>query len=73
MQFDKTVLLEIVDRLMRHWWTIVAGVCLGTTGALGAMHYLPKVYEARTKIFVAPQKIPQDFVRTTVVTMSPWA
>jgi polysaccharide chain length determinant protein (PEP-CTERM system associated) len=65
--FDKTILLEIGDRILRSWWTIVAGLCLGATCAVAAMHYLPKVYEATTKIFVAPQRIPQDFVRTTVV------
>jgi polysaccharide chain length determinant protein (PEP-CTERM system associated) len=67
MDFNKTTLLEILDRVMRSWWTLVAGVCLGTSGAVCAMHYLPKVFEARSKIFVAPPKVPEDFVRTTVV------
>ncbi len=67
MELDKTVLLEILDRVLRSWWTLVAGVCLGAAGAVCAMHYLPKVYQARTKIFVAPPKVPEDFVRTTVV------
>jgi polysaccharide chain length determinant protein (PEP-CTERM system associated) len=67
MTLDKTVLLEILDRVVRSWWTIVAGICLGTSCAVAAMHYLPKIYETRTTIFVAPQRIPQDIVRTTVV------
>jgi polysaccharide chain length determinant protein (PEP-CTERM system associated) len=66
MEFDKTVLLDILDRVLRSWWTIVAGMCLGTAGSVCAMHYLPKIYQARSKIFVAPPKVPQDLVRTTV-------
>ena len=67
MQYDKTILFEILDRVLRSWWTLVAAVCVGAACAVCAMHYLPKVYQATTRIFVAPQKIPQEFVRTTVV------
>ena len=58
--------LELADRLLRSWWTIVAGVCLGSAGSLAALKILPKTYEATTKIFIAPPKIPQDFVRNTI-------
>src|SRR5262245_33415296 len=58
--------LEVADRLMRSWWTVVAGLCLGLSGALVALHYLPKTYEATTKILVTPPKLPQEFVKTTV-------
>ncbi len=67
MDFSVATLIEILDRILRSWWTVVAGICLGASAGLGAMHYLPKVYEAKTKIFVAPPKVPADFVRTTVV------
>jgi polysaccharide chain length determinant protein (PEP-CTERM system associated) len=59
-------ILELADRLLRSWWTVVAGVCLGAAGAMLALHYLPKTYEATTKILVAPPKIPQEFVRSTI-------
>ena len=58
--------LEITDRIFRSWWTLVAGVCLGLAGAIVALHFMPKTYEAATKILVAPPKISQDFVKSTV-------
>jgi polysaccharide chain length determinant protein (PEP-CTERM system associated) len=58
--------LEIADAVLRSWWTVVAGVCLGISGGLVALHYMPKTFEASTMIFVARQQIPEDYVRTTV-------
>jgi len=58
--------LEITSLLCRKWWTLVAGPCIGLALALLAMGYIPKVYEASTKVLVAPQKIPQEYVRSTV-------
>jgi polysaccharide chain length determinant protein (PEP-CTERM system associated) len=58
--------LESIDRLWRSWWTVVAGLCLGLAGSLIALHVLPKTYEATTKILVAPQKIPQEYVKNTI-------
>ena len=63
---DARVVLEIGDRILRSWWVLVAGPCLGIAGAVAALHYLPKTFEASTTIFVAPQQIPQEFVRSTV-------
>jgi polysaccharide chain length determinant protein (PEP-CTERM system associated) len=61
------ILLEIADGIFARWWTVVAGICVGVAGALLALHFIPKTYEAQTKIFVARQRIPEDFVRTTVM------
>src|SRR5262245_49833587 len=61
-----SIALELVDRLMRSWWTIVAGLCLGLACSLAALQVLPRTYEAATKILVTPPKIPQDFIRNTV-------
>lgn len=58
--------LEWADEVLRSWWTLVAGVCLGLAAAIIVLDYLPKVYEAKTKIFVAPQKIPEEYVTSTV-------
>ncbi|RMG43686.1 MAG: hypothetical protein D6718_11595 [Acidobacteria bacterium] len=60
------VLFEILDRVRESWWTVVAAVCLGLAGGKLAMDRLPKVYEASTKFFVAPQQIPEEFVQSTV-------
>jgi polysaccharide biosynthesis transport protein len=61
-----TQVLEIAGRVARSWWTVVAGACLGLAGSVIALHHLPRTYEASTTIFVAPQQIPQDFVRSTI-------
>jgi polysaccharide chain length determinant protein (PEP-CTERM system associated) len=58
--------LELADRLLRSWWTVVAGLCLGLACSLAALQVLPKTYEAATKILIVPPKIPQDFVRNTI-------
>lgn len=50
----KAIVLEVVDGVLRSWWTIIAGICLGLTVALTALHYLPKTYQTRTVIYVAP-------------------
>jgi polysaccharide chain length determinant protein (PEP-CTERM system associated) len=63
---QQALLFELADSLFKNWWTIVAGLCFGVAGAMAALHFLPKVYVAGTKIRIAPQSIPEDFVRTTV-------
>ncbi len=35
-----SLILELVDRLFRSWWTVVAGLCLGLAGSLLALNYL---------------------------------
>ena len=59
------LVLELVDRLARSWWTIVAGLCLGLAGSVLAMRYLPKTFDAATKILVSPPTISQDLVKST--------
>lgn len=59
-------ILDIATLVLRSWGRLVAAVCLGLSAALAAVHHLPRTYEASTKIFVAPQKIPAEYVRTTV-------
>lgn len=58
-------ILEIVDRVFKSWWTVVAGICLGITGGLVAMHHMPKVYAAQTSILVVPSKIPKEYLKPT--------
>lgn len=62
----RTLLFEMADALMRSWWTVVAGLCVGMAGAILALHYVPKMYEATTKIRVAPAAIPEELLKTTV-------
>jgi polysaccharide chain length determinant protein (PEP-CTERM system associated) len=61
-----TTALEILDRIMKSWWTVVAGICLGLSAATGALYYMPKVYEAGTTIFVVPPQMPGQLFQSTV-------
>ncbi len=61
-----TIALEILDRILKSWWTVVAGICLGLSAATGALFYMPKVYEASTTIFVVPPQMPDQLIRSTV-------
>jgi len=61
-----TIILEVLDRITKSWWTVVAGLCLGLAASTAALYFLPKVYEARTTIFVVPQGMSDQLVRSTV-------
>jgi polysaccharide chain length determinant protein (PEP-CTERM system associated) len=63
---DLTIVLEIVDRILKSWWTVIAGICLGLAAATGALSYMPKVYEANTTIFVVPPQMPDQLIQSTV-------
>lgn len=62
----QAVVFELVDRLVRSWWTIIAGITLGIAGSLYALDQIPKVYQATTKIWIQSQMIPEDVVESTV-------
>ena len=63
---NRILIFELGDALLRSWWTLVAGICVGAAVGLLAIHFLPKQYEAATTILVTPQQIPEEFVETTV-------
>lgn len=58
-----TLALEVLDRVLRTWWLVVLGVALGLFMASVALRFLPKTYWASTQIFVAPSRLPLEFVR----------
>ncbi|ANM31601.1 hypothetical protein ABI59_21605 [Acidobacteria bacterium Mor1] len=51
-------LLELLDRLLQSWWTVVAGVALGLAGGLIALNQTPAVYEAATSVLVVTSGLP---------------
>ncbi len=61
----KALVLDIVQRVLRSWWTVVAGVCLGLAGASLALDHVPKIYEARCTIFIAPTNVPDGIGNVT--------
>ena len=62
---NKVLVLEIVDSVFRSWWTLVAGICLGTAAAIVALRFVPPVYEAGAEIHAATEKLSQGFVPET--------
>ena len=57
--------LDIAYR--RKWWILVPTVLSAIAGYF-VLDYLPKTYRASTTILVTPQRLPEDFVRSTVTT-----
>ena len=59
--------LEDAIEILERWkWWITAWALLGAALGLGLCFVLPPNYESTTMILVEPQKIPEDFVRSTV-------
>lgn len=63
---NKVVLLELVDKILGSWWTVIAGLSVGIAVAFFAMGYLPKSYKAGTTVLVIPPQIPETLMRSTV-------
>lgn len=59
-------IFDILDRVLRSWWTIVAGVCLGGCAALAALHVSTPTYNATVSIYAGAERLPDDIVRTTI-------
>ena len=63
---NKTLILEILEKIFKSWWTVIAGVTLGVVTATVALQYLPKTYQAGTTVLVIPPQIPETLMRSTV-------
>ena len=61
----KALLMEMVDTVFRSWWTLVAGVCFGLTGAIVALGWVQPWYSATALIYVTPE-LSKDVSRNTV-------
>jgi len=51
----------------RRWWFVLP-IFVGVGLGLGAAEVIPPTYRASTLILVEPQKVPSDYVKTTVTT-----
>jgi succinoglycan biosynthesis transport protein ExoP len=60
-------ILDLIDRLRKYWWTVIAGLCFGLTFAVVALNFIPKVYIGVTKVYLAPPKIPEEYMESNVV------
>lgn len=54
-QDKKALVFELADTLLQSWWTVVAGICLGLSGALVALALTESWYMATAKIYVTPE------------------
>ncbi|MBD3868828.1 MAG: hypothetical protein IFK94_11940 [Acidobacteria bacterium] len=63
---NKMLILEILERIFKSWWTVVAGITIGVAAATVALQYLPKTYEAGTTVLVIPPQIPETLMQSTV-------
>ena len=63
---QKIMILELVDTILRSWWTLVAGTCLGVAAAMLALQYMPRVYEAATRLNLSSRTLPGEFYTDTV-------
>ena len=56
-------IVEIVER--RVWWLVI-GAILGIALGVAAYFLLPPRYEASTTILVEPQRVPENYVQSTI-------
>ena len=63
----RLLLLELADCVLRSWWTVVAGVCLGLAAALLSLQNAPKIFEATADINLSLEKLPPGLVADIVM------
>ncbi len=51
----KALFFELADTLLQSWWTVVAGICIGLSGALVVLSFTESWYMANAKIYVTPE------------------
>lgn len=57
---------DYIEIAYRHRWWLVIPMVAGLAAAAVVAYMLPKSYQSSTLIFVDPQKVPEDYVKTTV-------
>ncbi|HEY6510204.1 MAG TPA: hypothetical protein VIY56_19410, partial [Vicinamibacterales bacterium] len=68
MNFQNTGGAPVRKHRSRKWWPVV-GTILGIIAGAIAFSYEPRVYEASTSLLIIPQRVPEDFVRSTVTAL----
>jgi uncharacterized protein involved in exopolysaccharide biosynthesis len=59
-------LLELADMILRWWWIVVAGVCVGAAVSELALQSIRPIYESVAVVNADAEKLPRDMVRSTV-------
>jgi len=63
---QRILALELADTLLRSWWVVVAGFCLGAAASEVALLSIRPVYESQAVVFADAEQLPPGMVRTTV-------
>jgi len=63
---NQILILELADAVLRSWWVVVAGVCLGAAVSEVALLSIPSMYESDAILFADAEKLPREMGRTTV-------
>ena len=58
---------EILRIAGRRWWMIVLPFVVGTVAGVVAYYEMPVQYRSETLIMVVPQRVPDTYVRSTVM------
>ena len=57
---------EILRILARRKWLVIVPFVIGLAAGVDAFKRLPKVYRSETLILVVPQRVPEDYIKSTV-------
>ena len=63
---QKLLILELANTLLKSWWTVVVGACVGLSVALVVLQHTPELFEARATIAADVERLPREFIRPTV-------
>jgi polysaccharide chain length determinant protein (PEP-CTERM system associated) len=59
---------EVASLLLRGSWIIGLGLVLGAGAAAGVSWFIPNEYRSETLVLVIPQRVPENYVQSTVST-----
>jgi polysaccharide chain length determinant protein (PEP-CTERM system associated) len=59
---------DIAAIAWRRKWLIVIAICVVTTAAIAFSLRIPDLYRSQTLILVIPQRVPENYIRSTVTT-----
>jgi polysaccharide chain length determinant protein (PEP-CTERM system associated) len=57
---------DVLAILGSRWWIVVIPTVLGLTAGLIVFRHLPEKYRSETLIMVVPQRVPDEYVKSTV-------
>ena len=57
-----------LELALKHRWFLIVPLCLALAIGIVLAFVLPKIYEARTLVFVRPQKVSSSYVQSIVET-----